>query len=96
MRLTQTEREVIKTQVRKIFGETSQVYLFGSRVDDNKKGGDIDLLIEPQIINNTFEQKMDLLTQLQLALGCQKIDIVLSVDPSRLIEQEARKKSELL
>ena len=75
---------------------TSQVLLFGSRVDDTKKGGDIDLFIEPQHLSNEFEQKIILITKLQLVLGDQKIDVVLAKDVNRLIEKEARKKGVLL
>jgi predicted nucleotidyltransferase len=46
MRLTEKQIEIIRDGVFKHFGEKSAVYLFGSRVDDTKKGGDIDLLIE--------------------------------------------------
>ena len=96
MRLTENERQHIKQYVIQFFGEGSRVFLFGSRVDDAKKGGDIDLFIEPEHLINEFEQKIMLLTKLQFALGDQKIDIVLAKDPSRLIEQEARKKGVLL
>ncbi len=96
LRLTNEERKQIKFQVSQVFGKESRVYLFGSRVDEQKKGGDIDLFIEPQQVNNEFEQKIALLTRLQLALGEQKIDIILAKDPTRLIEQEARKKGILL
>lgn len=91
MRLTTEEREQIKQQVNLVFGEGSRILLFGSRVDDKKKGGDIDLFIEPQRLCNEFEQKIDLLTKLQLVLGDQKIDIILAKDADRLVEQEARK-----
>lgn len=96
MRLTKEEQKQIKFYVGQIFGERSRVFLFGSRVDDNKKGGDIDLFIEPDRILNRFEQEMKLLSHLQFSLGDQKIDIVLARDPSRLIEQEARRTGELL
>ncbi len=29
-------------------GEHSRIWLFGSRVDDNLRGGDVDLYVEPQ------------------------------------------------
>jgi hypothetical protein len=46
MRLSQYECAVVKSQVQSIFGQEAQVFLFGSRVDDLKKGGDIDLFIK--------------------------------------------------
>ena len=90
MRLTTEERNQIKKQVIRVFGEDSRVWLFGSRMDDTKKGGDIDLYIEPKYLTHELKQKISLLTQLQLTLGDQKIDIVIAKDPSRLIEKEAR------
>lgn len=96
MRLTEHERKQIKQSVAHIFGEGSRVFLFGSRVDDAKKGGDIDLFIEPMHLTHEFDQKIMLQTTLQLVLGDQKIDVVLAKDPFRLIEQEARKKGVLL
>ena len=96
MRLTVEEIKHIKQQVRHVFGDGSRVFLFGSRTDETKKGGDIDLFIEPQHVSNVSEQKITLLTKLQTVLGDQKIDIVLAKDKNRLIEQEARKKGVLL
>ncbi len=53
----------------------AKLYLFGSRVDDNKQGGDIDLLI----VSDQLTKKD--LRQVRLAFferfGEQKIDIVL-------------------
>lgn len=96
MRLTEKEHLTIKQYVSNIFGDTSRVFLFGSRVDDLKKGGDIDLFIEPSQINDMFDQKIKLLTQLQAAIGDQKIDIIIAIDPTRSIEQEARRTGILL
>ena len=96
VRLTLEERRHIKQLVTHVFGEGSRVFLFGSRVDDTKKGGDIDLFIEPEHLSNEFEQKITLITKLQLVLGDQKIDVVLAKDANRLIEQEARKKGVML
>ena len=96
MRLTADERAEIKQQVSRVFGEGSRVFIFGSRVDDAKKGGDIDLFIEPQHVSHEAAQKITLITKLQLVLGDQKIDVVVARDRDRLIEQEARKNGVLL
>lgn len=46
MRLSALEVEVIKAAVSKRFVADSCVLLFGSRVDDLRRSGDIDLLVE--------------------------------------------------
>jgi len=47
MRLTNLEQKSIKETFSEIF-KTGKIYLFGSRTDDNKRGGDIDLYIRVQ------------------------------------------------
>jgi uncharacterized protein len=46
MRLKLKDVEFIKQTARDYFGKEAKIYLFGSRVSDHKKGGDIDLYIE--------------------------------------------------
>ena len=46
MRLTHRQKQAICESEKKYFGADVRVWLFGSRVDDNSKGGDIDLYIE--------------------------------------------------
>ena len=87
MRLTSKEVKIIKNQIYKIFGE-SEIFLFGSRVDDNLKGGDIDLYIITK--NPSFAKKLRLKTTLEDLLF-KPVDIVLSKDKNRLIEKEALK-----
>jgi predicted nucleotidyltransferase len=48
MRLTHIQKQVICERASKYFGADAHVWLFGSRVDDDSKGGDIDLYIESQ------------------------------------------------
>ena len=57
------------------------IYLFGSRVDDAAKGGDIDLLVLSKRIN--LMMKLDILAQLHQKLGERKIDIAIYPDTSR-------------
>jgi len=48
MRLTPSQIETICTTSRQTLGEDAKVSLFGSRLDDRRKGGDVDLLVEAQ------------------------------------------------
>ncbi len=88
MRLTNFEINSIKQSAIDIFGADVQVSLFGSRVDDTKKGGDIDLYIKTKM-GNELTHKIKFLVALEQKLGEQKIDVVIAEDQSRLIEQQA-------
>lgn len=46
MRISPRQIATIIDTTRRIVGADAQVWLFGSRLDDARKGGDIDLLIE--------------------------------------------------
>ena len=77
MRLTQIEIDAINLIARKYFGSDVHVLLFGSRVDNMKKGGDIDLFIKNS--NKallTLEMKVHFLAELKSLIGNQKIDVV--------------------
>lgn len=91
MRLSDYYRTVIKTEAEKLFGKNVQVFLFGSRVDETKKGGDIDLYIVTEHKENLLAQRLLFLARLKKQLGEQKIDVVFNEDATRLIEQEAKK-----
>jgi len=77
MRISQFERESIIQIARQCFGNDAKVFLFGSRLDDNKKGGDIDLFIKCKNMSiMTLDKKIDFLTKLKLSIGDRKIDVV--------------------
>lgn len=94
MRLSRFEIENILKINNSVFGSDVKIYLFGSRIDDNEKGGDIDLFIEYDGADK-FEKKIDFLSKLQDVIGEQKIDIIFSSTDDRLIEIEAKKGVEL-
>ena len=54
----------------------ADVFLFGSRVDDTKRGGDIDLLIMSAIIDADERRRIKL--RLDEVLGAQKIDLLVA------------------
>ena len=78
MRLTESQRQTIKSAVARIVGADSHVWLFGSRADDAQRGGDIDLLIETaRIVPDRVGALCQLEGALVMGLGERKIDIVL-------------------
>jgi predicted nucleotidyltransferase len=52
MRLTASQIEIIRKVAQQNFGAEASVWLFGSRVDDARRGGDVDLYIEPTPIES--------------------------------------------
>jgi len=89
MRLSEQYIEVIKKCFSQFF--IGEIYLFGSRTDDDKLGGDIDLYLVVSDHDNLFEKKIKFLSRVKRELGEQKIDIVFNKDKNRLIEKEAIK-----
>lgn len=80
MRLRQTEIDAIKKVARMIFGKNATTFLFGSRIDDNKRGGDIDLYIQYNPTNqeeSEYQLKIKFLVQLKKIIGDQKIDVLI-------------------
>lgn len=78
MRLNEEDINFIKRTTQDCFGSNAIVYLFGSRVDDKKRGGDIDLYIETDITENIFKRKLKMLVELEKLIGEQKIDIIIN------------------
>jgi len=78
MRLSEFETESIKRLASQHFGLDVRVYLFGSRTQNQLRGGDIDLFISnPNVSKLTSRTKINFITDLILQIGEQKIDVVL-------------------
>jgi hypothetical protein len=78
MRLNKFEIESIKNLAQIHFGHDVQVFLFGSRTDNTKRGGDIDLFIRNVNGNKPdIRSKINFITDLIFKIGEQKIDVVL-------------------
>lgn len=87
MRLSEKEAELIKRTVNEYLND-AQIYLFGSRAFEKKKGGDIDLFIVSD--KNDYGTKIKLQTKLIHLLG-KPVDIVMHRNFNRPIEQQALK-----
>jgi uncharacterized protein len=79
MRLTSQEQITIKSLVQQAC-TVGALYLYGSRTDDARKGGDIDLFLEP---TQALTLKEQLQLQYQLMSACNtQIDLLVK-NPAR-------------
>ncbi len=78
MRLTQQQIQLIRDTISSIAGAGVQIRLFGSRLDDNAKGGDIDLLIDFSLpVERPALMASRLAAKLSRVLQGRKVDVVL-------------------
>jgi predicted nucleotidyltransferase len=75
MRITEEERQKIKEIIAQQ-DSSAEVILFGSRTDDQAKGGDIDLFVLSSKIS--FAEQIQLKLRLYDQLGEQKIDLIVT------------------
>lgn len=76
MRLKKRDIQSIVRVAKEIYGEGVEVYLFGSRTDDEKRGGDIDLLVRTAMENRGVLARVRMIARLKQLLGEQKIDVI--------------------
>lgn len=94
MRLSNSQQQSIREEVAHIFGRNAIVRLFGSRTDDQARGGDIDLHIESSgTPAQLLDRELKLQARLQRRLGERRIDIVVynGQGEPRPIDTQARK-----
>lgn len=78
MRLTKSQVQMIKQVVAMLAGESAQVTLFGSRVDDDKKGGDVDLLVTLwDEVDHPAELSAKISARLMRLFQGRKVDVLL-------------------
>lgn len=92
MRLTQEQIDDIKKTLTKITSEPFRIFLFGSRTSDNKRGGDIDLLLLTADPETLELKKINFLVQVKKckSIGDRKIDLIIAS------EDEAKKDAFLI
>jgi predicted nucleotidyltransferase len=72
MRLTPEQTRIIKTAVARELEPHARIWLFGSKVDDERRGGDIDLYVETR--------DADLLRELRCKIAIEEaVDLVSAV-----------------
>ncbi len=79
MRLTEHQIHLIRQLAQQVAGSQSRVRVFGSRLDDSAKGGDIDLLLElAEPVNNPALIAAQMSARVSRALHGRKVDVLLS------------------
>jgi predicted nucleotidyltransferase len=77
MRITEQEKNTIVDAVIDV-DPNAKVWLFGSRTDDKKKGGDIDIAVFSENVIKDVMQEIQIRRFICDRIGEQKIDIVTS------------------
>ncbi|QEN05654.1 nucleotidyltransferase domain-containing protein [Thiospirochaeta perfilievii] len=96
MRLSPRLQKLFVSTSRNLFGE-SNIYLFGSRTDDSKKGGDFDIAIEyPESADEFKKLKIKFITSIIQQGYDIKIDLVQLDSSNSLINSEIRETGILL
>lgn len=77
MRLTDEQRRILVDSIRRRDPQ-AEIYLYGSRANDQALGGDIDLLVISKQID--LMAKLDILGEIHRRLGDRRIDLVVAAD----------------
>ena len=93
VRLSQTSIDTLTALSRKYFGDNAPVRLFGSRVNTEARGGDIDLqIIAPHA---TFEEELAFLVEIDQQLD-ERVDLRVQRNEKLLIDEIALNQGVLL
>lgn len=81
IRLSKHDVDAIASKFLKHFLKDDKLWIFGSRANLEKKGGDIDLYIETaaKTIDDVYKMKINFLCDLEQKIGEQKIDVVVNM-----------------
>jgi len=81
MRLTETQIRLVKEAVTQHLGPAARVWLFGSRIDDSRRGGDFDFYVETDLDDpaEVIDRKLELLAQLHATpdFEGEKVDLII-------------------
>ncbi|EKV27585.1 hypothetical protein C882_1431 [Caenispirillum salinarum AK4] len=93
MRLSDYEVRAILEASREAFGDDAVVRLFGSRVDDTARGGDIDLHVTIPDREGWAMKRAKFLAGMWMRMGERKIDVVVHLpdEPDRPVDKVAQR-----
>ncbi len=99
MRFSEQDRAKLKRAVCDIVGAGAATRVFGSRLDDSRRGGDLDIYVEVETaLQNPAWTAAQIVARAQHYLGDRRIDVVLkdAVSVELPIHQIARETGVLL
>ena len=76
MRISPAQTEIITQSIHRHLGESARTWLFGSRLDDRKRGGDIDLYVSvSKPLTDWVWESAQLAAKLERLLDGRKVDV---------------------
>lgn len=96
MRISNRILGIIKLSINKSYGNVP-LYLFGSRVNDKKRGGDIDIAVDCNMSQKEFNKNKIKFISSMVSLGYDlKIDLVKYNNTDKLLSDEIKRTSILI
>ncbi len=78
MRLNPAQIEMIRNTAQLVFGDIVRITLFGSRVDDQAKGGDVDLMVEVGgIVDEPALSSARVASRVSRSMNGRRVDVIL-------------------
>jgi predicted nucleotidyltransferase len=86
MRITPEQVAVIRSNAALLAGGDARVWLSGSRVDDESRGGDVDLLLELDApVEEPAQLAARLAAKVSRAMNGRKVDVLIKAPNLRLL-----------
>ena len=78
MRITSEQATAIRQDVARLAGDAARVWLFGSRVRDDARGGDVDLMVELDVaVPEPAQLAARLAAQTSRRMWGRKVDVLI-------------------
>lgn len=86
MRLTAAQIAMIRESVAQLVGSSAHIWLFGSRVRDDARGGDVDLLLElDEAVAEPAQLSAKLAARVSRAMHGRKVDVLIKAPNLKLL-----------
>ncbi len=94
MRITALQYQRLTAILRQRFGQNARIWLFGSRVDDDRRGGDVDIYVEAEQVpaGGRVKAKLEAGTALESIFDDATVDLLVRFpdDPEQPMQRIAK------